>query len=76
MTQADAIKVLYLIQAPLVDNPYGHLKDCLLRMYALTDYVQYEAISSLPLSGNVLLKMLTVDVEDATCQPQGLFLPA
>ena len=54
MSQSDTVKVLDLIRAPPADNPYGHLKDILLRMYALTDYACYEAISSLPLSGDML----------------------
>ena len=53
MSQSDAIKVLDLIRAPPTD-PYRHIKDRLLKMYALTDYARYEAISSLPLSGDML----------------------
>ena len=37
MSQSDAVKVLNLIRAPPVSYPYRHLKDRLLRMYALTD---------------------------------------
>ena len=55
MFQSDAVKVLDLIRAPSAANPYGRLKDLLLRMYALTDYVCYEAISSLPLSGELVV---------------------
>ena len=54
MSQSDAVKELDIIQAPSADDPYGHLKDHLLQMYALTDYARYEAISSLPLSGDML----------------------
>ena len=54
MSQSDAVKVLDLIRDSLTDNPYGHLKDILLRMYALTDYALYEANSSLPLYGDML----------------------
>ena len=50
MSQSDAVKVLDLIRAPPTTNPCRHLKDRLLRMYALTDYARYEAIFSLPLS--------------------------
>ena len=38
MTQNDAVKVLDLIHAPPTDDPYIHLKSCLLRMYGLMDY--------------------------------------
>ena len=54
MSQTDAVKVLDLIHAPPRDNPYGHLKNCLLQMYGLTDYARFEAISSLPYSGDML----------------------
>ena len=52
MSQSVAVKVLDLIRAPPTDDPYGHLKKCLLQMYALTDYTCYKAISSL--SGDML----------------------
>ena len=42
------------MRAPPATNPYRNLKDCFLRMYALTDYACFEAISSLPLSGDML----------------------
>ena len=54
MSQSDAVKVLDLIRAPPTSNPYQHLKDRLLRMYALTDFACFVAISSLPLSGDML----------------------
>ena len=69
MFQSDKVKVLDLIRAPPATDPYQHLKDRLLRMYALTDYARFkaifEAISSLPLSGDMLpsalmLKMLAL----------------
>ena len=53
-TQSDAVKVLDLIRAPPTSNPYQHLKDQLLRMYALTDHVCVEAISNLPLCRDML----------------------
>ena len=64
MSQSDAVKVLDLIRAPPADS-YRHIKECLLKMYSLTDYARYEAISSLPLSGDMLpstlmLKMLAL----------------
>ena len=58
MSQSEAVKVLDLIRAPPTFNPYQHLKDRLLRMYALMDYVRFEAISSLPLSGDMLTSSL------------------
>ena len=54
MSLSDAVKVFDLIGASPALNPYQHLKDWLLRMYALTDYACFEAISSLPLSGDML----------------------
>ena len=54
MSQNDAVKVLDLIRAPPANDSYGHLKERLLRMYALMDYACYEAISSLPLSRDML----------------------
>ena len=54
MSQTDAVKVLDLICAPPANDPYGHLKERLLWMYALTDYACCEAISSLPLSRDIL----------------------
>ena len=53
ISQSNAVKVLDLIRAPPTD-PYRHLNDHLLKIYALTDYAQYKAISSLPLSGDML----------------------
>ena len=64
MSQSYAVKVLDFIRTPPAD-PYRHIKEHLLKMYALTDYARYEAISSLSLLGDVLpftlmLKMLTL----------------
>ena len=47
------MKVLDLIRAPPA-NPYRHIKERLLKMYGLKDYARYEAISSLPLAGDML----------------------
>ena len=58
MSQNNAVKVLNLIRTPPRDDPYGHLKNCLLRMYGLTDYACLEAISSLPFLGYILLSAL------------------
>ena len=54
MSQTDEVKVLDLIRAPPHDDPYSHLKNCLLRMYGLTDYARFESSSSLPFSGDML----------------------
>ena len=65
MSQTDAMKFLDLIRVPPTDDLYGHLKDRLLQMYALSNYACYKAISSLPLSCDMLpfalmLKMLVL----------------
>ena len=54
MSQNNAVKVHDLIRAPPADDPYGHLKSHLLRMYSKTDFTRYEAINSLPFSGDML----------------------
>ena len=54
MSQTEAVKVLDLIRAPPCNDPYGHLKNRLLRMYGLTDYTRFEAISSLPFLGDMI----------------------
>ena len=54
MSQQDTVKVLDLIHAPPRNDPYGHLKSCLLLMNTLTDYALFKAISSLPFSGEML----------------------
>ena len=57
MSQQDAVKVLDLIRAPPRDDPYSHFKSRLLLMYGLTDYVRFEAISSLPFSKTCCLQL-------------------
>ena len=59
------IKKFELIRAPPT-NPYRHLKNCLLKMYALTHYASYEAISSLT---NVNLWSLTLNLLDIFSPP-------
>ena len=54
MSQNNTVKVLDLIHASPRDDPYSHLKNHLLRMYGLTDYERFEAISSLLFSGDML----------------------
>ena len=39
-SQNDAVKLLDLIHTPPCDNPYGQLKNCLLRMYGLMDILR------------------------------------
>ena len=58
MSQNDAVKALDLICAHPHDDPYGHLKNRLLRMHGLTDYACYEAITSLLFSGDMLSSVL------------------
>ena len=67
MSQSDTVKVLDLIRAPPADS-YRHLKDRLLKMYALIEYARYEAISSLPLSGDMLPSALMFqDARSPSC---------
>ena len=58
MSQNNTVKEFDLIRAPPRDDPYGHLKNCLLWMYGLTDYTHFEAISSLHFSGDILPSVL------------------
>ena len=51
--QETANQVLNLIKSPLSSDPYEALKSRLLKLFALDDYQRYEAISNLPLSGNM-----------------------
>ena len=51
--QETANQVLDLIKSPLSSNPYKALKNRLLKLFALDDYQRYEAISNLPLSGDM-----------------------
>ena len=50
LSQKVAIKVLNLIRNPPAQDPYQHLKDRLLRMFALNNYACTEAIANLPLT--------------------------
>ena len=52
MMQEVAVKVLDLISNPPIENPYQHLKDRLLRVYALNDYACAEAIVNLSFRRN------------------------
>ena len=51
--QETANQVLDLIKSPPSSEPYEALKKRLLRLFALDDFQRYEAISSLPLSGDM-----------------------
>ena len=52
-SQNTANQVLDLIKSPLSSDPYQALKNWLLKLFALDDYQRYEAITSLPLSGDM-----------------------
>ena len=51
--QETANQVLDLIKSPPTTDPYGALKNRLLKLFALDDFLRYEAISNLPLSGDM-----------------------
>ena len=51
--QETANQVLDLIKSPPFSEPYEALKNGLLKLFALDDYQRYEAISNLPLSGDM-----------------------
>ena len=51
--QETANQVLDLIKSPRSSEPYEALKNQLLKLFALDDFQRYEAISSLPLSGDM-----------------------
>ena len=75
MSQTDAVKVLDLICAPPRDDPYGHLKNHLLRMYGLTDFPRFEAISSLQFfGGHASFSSYVQDAISSTSWSGGMFL--
>jgi hypothetical protein len=51
--QETANQVLDLIKSPPATGPYEALKNRLLKLFALDDFQRYEAISNLPLSGDM-----------------------
>ena len=51
--QETANQVLDLIKSPPATGPYEALKKRLLKLFALDDFQRYEAISNLPLSGDM-----------------------
>ena len=52
LPQKVAAQILDLIRAPPARTPYEVLKDRLITLYSLNDYQRYEALVSLPLSGD------------------------
>ena len=52
LPQEVASQILDLILAPPVGDPYGVLRERLITHYTLNDYQQFEALVSLPLSGD------------------------
>ena len=50
--QDDAAQILVLIFAPPAGDPYEVLKDRLTTLYFLNDYQRFEALVSLPLTGD------------------------
>ena len=51
--QETANQVLDLIKSPPSTEPYGALKNRLLKLFALDDFQRYQVISNLPLSGDM-----------------------
>ena len=51
--QETANQVFDLIKSPPDTDPYEALKNRLLKLFALDDFQRYEAISNLPLSGDM-----------------------
>ena len=49
---------LDLICTPPAGDPYGVLRECLITLYTLNDYQQFEVLVSLPLSGDQKLSHL------------------
>ena len=52
LPQEVASKILDLISAPPAGDPYGVLDECLIMLYTLNNYQRFEALVSLPLSGD------------------------
>ena len=49
LPQEVASQILDLIHAPPAGDPYGVLRECLITLYTLNNYQQFEALVSLPL---------------------------
>ena len=52
LPQEVALQILDLIRAPPAGDLYGVLRECLITLYTLNDYQRFEALVSLPLSGD------------------------
>ena len=52
MSQEVAVKILYLIRSPPTKDPYHHLNDKVLCMYAMNNYRRCKAIHNLTLIGD------------------------
>ena len=52
LPQEVASQILDLIQAPPARDPYGVLHERLITLYTLNDYQRFQALVSLPLSGD------------------------
>ena len=52
LSQEVASQILDLIRAPSVGDPYDVLREHLITLYTLNDYQWFEALVSLPLSGD------------------------
>ena len=52
LPQDVAAQILDLIRAPPAGDPYGVLRERLITLYSLNDYQRFEALVSLPLTGD------------------------
>ena len=52
LSQEVASQILDLIRAPPAGDPYKVLRECLITLYTLNDYQRFEALVSLPFSGD------------------------
>ena len=69
LPQEVASQILDLIQAPTAGDPYTVLRECLITLYRLNDYQQFEALVSLPFSedlkpSHLMNRMLTLLPDD------------
>ena len=52
LPQEVASQILDLIRAPPAKDPYEVLRECFITLYTLNDYQRFQALVSLPLSGD------------------------
>ena len=52
LSQEVASQILDLIRAPPAKDPYEVLRECFITLYTLNDYQRFQALVSLPLSGD------------------------